>query len=303
MSQEATISPRSLFYEYGPDESASIFDEYAGLPAFDRDQPYRRRRTVHPHNPPMDPIYRSLEGFSESSRPNPPPPRLEHRASQTLIDLTDDNDEPVAQPPRPRTHTLPRGSRNGNLGGANVIDLTDDNDVEITRVAPRPLPPIGAATTIDRQPQLAPMRFISRREHLNRVFPEHPPEPPGFAMAYVRTGHRGLPFLEHVRLLEHAQAIVGHLQNQDDNDAPPRPNHVPPPPAKNGFTRSPTEEDVVICPSCEEELIHDKAPDELVLKKGGKAPTRKEREEHPFWVVKNCGHVSLSGPCYYVLAN
>lgn len=38
-------------------------------------------------------------------------------------------------------------------------------------------------------------------------------------------------------------------------------------------------------------MIHDKEPDEPAVKKGGKAPTRKEREEHPFWVVKSCGHV------------
>jgi len=54
----------------------------------------------------------------------------------------------------------------------------------------------------------------------------------------------------------------------------------------------------VICPSCEEELIHNKEPEEEpVVKKGGKAPTKKEREEHPFWVVKECGHVYCN-KCY-----
>jgi len=72
------------------------------------------------------------------------------------------------------------------------------------------------------------------------------------------------------------------------------PQHEPPPPAQEGFTRSPVEGDMVICPSCDEELIHRKdTPDEVVIKKG-KAPTRKEREEHPFWVLKECGHVCLS---------
>jgi uncharacterized Zn finger protein (UPF0148 family) len=52
------------------------------------------------------------------------------------------------------------------------------------------------------------------------------------------------------------------------------------------------EDMTVICPSCEEELIHNKEIEEPVAKKNGKAPTRKEREEHPFWVVKECGHVS-----------
>jgi hypothetical protein len=76
--------------------------------------------------------------------------------------------------------------------------------------------------------------------------------------------------------------------------APPRrPEYVAPPAAQKGFTRSPLEKDVIICPSCEEELVHNKGEDsEPVLKKNGKAPSRKEREEHPFWVLKECGHVN-----------
>jgi hypothetical protein len=39
-------------------------------------------------------------------------------------------------------------------------------------------------------------------------------------------------------------------------------------------------------------LVHDKDLDEPVVKKNGKPPSKKEREEHPFWVAKDCGHVS-----------
>ncbi|KAI9649162.1 hypothetical protein NHQ30_001729 [Ciborinia camelliae] len=70
-----------------------------------------------------------------------------------------------------------------------------------------------------------------------------------------------------------------------------KPEHVAPPPVGDGFTRSPTESDTAICPSCEEELIHRKDGEEPVAKKSRGAPSKKDREEHPFWVVKDCGHV------------
>ncbi|TGO18257.1 hypothetical protein BTUL_0011g00630 [Botrytis tulipae] len=70
-----------------------------------------------------------------------------------------------------------------------------------------------------------------------------------------------------------------------------KPEHVAPPAVPAGFTRSPTESDTAICPSCEEELIHKKDGEEPVAKKSRGAPSKKDREEHPFWVVKDCGHV------------
>ncbi|KAF7909945.1 uncharacterized protein EAF01_003663 [Botrytis porri] len=70
-----------------------------------------------------------------------------------------------------------------------------------------------------------------------------------------------------------------------------KPEHVAPPAVPAGFTRSPTESDTAICPSCEEELIHRKDGEEPVAKKSRGAPSKKDREEHPFWVVKDCGHV------------
>jgi hypothetical protein len=75
---------------------------------------------------------------------------------------------------------------------------------------------------------------------------------------------------------------------------PLKPQHEPPPDAKEGFTRSPKEEDVVICPACEMELVarKDQTEPTAVKKPGGRAPTKKDREEHPFWVVRDCGHVS-----------
>lgn len=56
---------------------------------------------------------------------------------------------------------------------------------------------------------------------------------------------------------------------------PPGPAYNPPPPVKAGFTRSPAEDDVLVCPRCEDELCK------------GSSETKQQA-----WVVKNCGHVS-----------
>ena len=312
MSQRSTLSPHPFSYRRR-DPSDPSFVQYSAMDA-SLDNPgnsFGRRRTVHPHNPPMHRIHRSQEDTPERSRPNPPP-RLEHRASQTLtIDLTDDNDElPQDEPPRPREQ--PRAGRNSGVNESNVIDLTDDNDVEITRVAPRPLPSLSdmalnvPRNQIPRMNRRLPFLPQEPARSINRVFPAHNPMPRGFHVTALGQGeiifHPSPNFLDHIQMLEDATAIIGQMDRQIDLQrengaaAHSRPDHIAPPDAKAGFTRSPTEKDVVICPSCEEELIQDKDPDEVAVKKSGKAPTRKEREEHPFWVVKSCGHVSFLVP-------
>lgn len=74
-------------------------------------------------------------------------------------------------------------------------------------------------------------------------------------------------------------------------------NALAPPPARPGFTRATGEDLAIVCPSCEEELAYDQDEED---QKAGQAPTpkkartRKDREEHFFWAVKECGHVSIS---------
>jgi hypothetical protein len=320
MSERSTHSPSTVIYR--GQLTSSNFPQYPPpdpLDSLSRPISSIRRRTVHPHNPPMRRFHGSQESAQGASRPNHPP-RLEHRASQTLtIDLTDEDDElQMAQrPPQER----PQAVRSSGLNQSNVIDLTEDNDaddVEITRVAPRPLPSISdMSLNVPRGPHTisgSRGRFMPQEpvRHVNRVFPSHSPVRSGFHVTALGQGdlifHPSPNFLDHIQMLEDATAILGQMDREnlelrrrrDDlaQAGQGRPEHVPPPAAKAGFTRSPTEEDVVICPSCEEELIHDKEPDEPAVKKGGKAPTRKEREEHPFWVVKSCGHVSLCASSY-----
>lgn len=63
--------------------------------------------------------------------------------------------------------------------------------------------------------------------------------------------------------------------------ATPPPTYKAPSPAQEGFTRSPREEDVLVCPNCEQEL-----------------GTGEEELKRQVWVVRSCGHV-----CYSVFRN
>jgi hypothetical protein len=101
----------------------------------------------------------------------------------------------------------------------------------------------------------------------------------------------GQEIMDHIQAMHDEQVMPGIMNYHNHAFVDRKPQHVAPPPAKDGFTRSPEESQTIICPSCEEELVHRK-DEEPIVRKGGKAPTRKEREEHPFWVLKECGHVN-----------
>lgn len=76
---------------------------------------------------------------------------------------------------------------------------------------------------------------------------------------------------------------------------PRKEDFVPPPPAREGFTRSPKEDDIVVCPACDEELMVDPMEKEPGPEKkpSARKKSKADRAEHPFWVVRECGHVSL----------
>lgn len=68
------------------------------------------------------------------------------------------------------------------------------------------------------------------------------------------------------------------------NQTPPRtsPAREPIPPAKPGFTRSAGEDDICVCPNCDEELC-----------------TGEDEVKRQIFVVKACGHVSGIPPFFY----
>lgn len=78
---------------------------------------------------------------------------------------------------------------------------------------------------------------------------------------------------------------------------PAKPEFDAPPPARPGFTRNTGvdpdtgEELEIVCASCDNELKYD--DDEDDGPRPAKRPrNKKDREEHHFWAVKACGHVS-----------
>lgn len=83
---------------------------------------------------------------------------------------------------------------------------------------------------------------------------------------------------------------------------PPKPEFEAPPPARPGFTRNTGkdpetgEELVIVCASCDNELKYDEEEDDGP--RPAKRPrNKKDREEHHFWAVKACGHVSTLALC------
>lgn len=79
---------------------------------------------------------------------------------------------------------------------------------------------------------------------------------------------------------------------------PPKPLFEPPRPARPGFTRNTgpdrvTDEPmVVVCAGCDNELKYSTDDDDDGPRPAKRARTKKDREEHHFWAVRNCGHVS-----------
>lgn len=305
MSQQATLSPSPILLR---NPISATFTRLFGSSSSRNTStpaPSERRRLSHPHNPPQE-FRRSSEDMSEQSQQQRP--QLLHQASQTLIDLTDDTEDFVVPRNRARSQRPPQLGRSDAQAMENVIDLTEDNDVEITSARELPRPevarhvhfPGGHVPARNPSPQLFVPHHPALR-HLHHDLPNHLNGHQGLIFGNLNGDlandvlHDFAPFLfAHA----HAQAMPGQMDYQREAFADRKPDHVPPEPAKTGFTRSPTENDTVICPSCEEELVHNKDTDEPIVKKGGKAPTRKEREEHPFWVVRECGHVSLFLPHY-----
>ncbi|EAQ88766.1 hypothetical protein CHGG_05385 [Chaetomium globosum CBS 148.51] len=124
---------------------------------------------------------------------------------------------------------------------------------------------------------------------------------------FVDQGPGFLPPLEEILSnvrRNHARALdlVSELHSESRQRATvPRPNPTtfPPPPAREGFTRDTGNDDnVIICPSCEEELKYD--PDAGIddsTRPAKKIRTRKDHEEHHFWALKDCGHVYCRN-CY-----
>jgi hypothetical protein len=274
-----------------------------------------------------------MEASQAPLRRNPSPPRAQPEIID-LTGEPDSPDEPRVVPPprasgsnpsqipprRPRrqlsfgqrTPSLSRtdGSLLGN--NPNVIDLTLDD-------SPAPPPP----------PQQLPRRnnldenHHHRHRHIQRVSHRRPaplrPQPidledqEGFGARFAGLV-RGFGILQRLvgghapdvdvqvlgaRGFNMDNPIAGNIPNLNyrgngQNGGAAKPEHVPPPPAREGFTRDTgSADEVVICPGCEQELKYDPDEDAMSPRPAKKPRSKKDQEEHHFWALKECGHVGL----------
>lgn len=331
MSQQATLSPSPLlFRESGPSSYTGAWQERGQssdhIASTDSQQ---RPRTTQPRSEQVESLFVEQEEMSQALR-SPQLPRLGSQGSQTIIDLTEDlSDEPEivavnyaprpptrppTRPPRARSQSQsqrpPAFQRSDSSNLADIIDLTSDaGDAEVEFQHSRQLPPLPRPPEQERlrprrpnipPPPPGPRRFEEASTG-SFFIPRHPiARFTGYGALLIE--HAAFPLREFFGgqghpLMDEIQQVIGqpmpeHLDYRNNAFESRKPEHVPPPKARENFTRSPAEGDVVICPSCEEELVHEKNEGEPAAKKNGKPLTRKEREEHPFWVVKECGHVS-----------
>ncbi|TVY44059.1 hypothetical protein LSUB1_G000819 [Lachnellula subtilissima] len=337
MSRQSTLSPSPILFRDTPSFAARLASAAPNdnltrniSPSF-----LERRRTSHPHNQSLQPSRTASQDMADVSQAQRP--RLEHRASQTIIDLTDESEEPLLLRPhshhreRSRSQRPPQLGRSDASGLMEFIDLTEDNgEPDIIITGGRELPRPQAARSARAPPHYhlprpdSPSLFVPRevareasaQPAIHRVFGRinaaasaganvvgaalgyaMPARQPGARPAHHHEAfhfHPADDFLGQIHMMNAMGAMPQAMPRMDYRHpafAERKAEHVPPKPARKDFTRSPTEDMDIICPSCMDELVHNKEHEEPVTKKNGKAPTKKEREEHPFWVVKECGHV------------
>lgn len=290
-----------------------------------------QRRTPHPHNPPRS------SPFSIMLDPRHPPPRPSLDRQPTVIDLTDDHQERAPSQSRrssQRATLPPQLERSDYTTLADVISIdSDDDDDEVEIVSSRALPSSRPSAPPSRLRLPRPPRSPRERDHASHPWPHLPSmlppvDSPGSIMDNPSLLFNGLADLlpdnwrslqgnmERFMLGRHSEMVPLPVYRRTDGamrfrayppqeHARPEPRkaeHVPPPPVGDGFTRSPKEDDVIVCPACDEELVvgpeEPTAPTSTPTATGkqatkAKARSRKDREEHPFWVVRECGHVSV----------
>ncbi|KAF4831095.1 Pre-mRNA-processing factor 19 [Colletotrichum tropicale] len=239
--------------------------------------------------------------------------RPQRRAQQNqegpadVIDLTNEPDSPVqSHAPRPSVNPRRQNSQGRNppalarsdssilAGNApNVIDLTDDSPEVPRRRPDRQLPPFPGRNREHRDrggfmPYNPASAFsglaAGLRRHLYplRLFPAQEEEVQLLGILHNRINPGDL------------NNPLGNIQLQYEHNAfdraeSPKPVHQPPPPAKPGYTRDTGSDMVVICPCCNEELAYD--PDVPASESHPSRKGKRQRSEHHFWALKDCGHV------------
>lgn len=160
-------------------------------------------------------------------------------------------------------------------------DLTVDDDLEYlgqtTHPAVRDTPVLVSSRTLPRPTDTGLASYIGRWASSNLQMPSWPF--PGIsnimaAAAAESRIRRGGPLLP--SNLDYVRTGFEVMRHAHPRQPSPMPKIDPPPPAEDGFTRSPLSGEEVVCPCC-----------------GGELTTGETDEKRQVWVVKGCGHVSL----------
>ncbi|KAK9443853.1 cell cycle control protein [Metarhizium brunneum] len=258
---------------------------------------------------PFSPVHRARlrAGWRNDSRPPQTPQtspmaqpsQPQRRQSTAIIDLTEEPDSPAGQRhSQTRSHigrnlrrtnsqriTAPSLSRSDStfMGpGASVIDLTMDSPEDERAAEPR----------ITR----------SRPHHHHRPRSPAPPqlvELTAGSSFYsdIARGVRRMTDLLDTNFMTRGFNVtpVGFPPNFAPQEPSPEPSVEPIPLTRDGFTRdtSSTEERIVVCPACNDELAYD--PMEAPPLPGATSANGRKRKrapgEHHFWALKKCGHV------------
>lgn len=233
----------------------------------------------------------STAGPSRTSPlPSRPPSRVSSQSN--VIDLTEDS------PPR-RSTRPPRFGRN-IMSDADVVDLEQESPSLHRELSSPEVQFLGSTRRSDRTlPRPVEQNAQSTRSGLRSHFPPsfansgfmdifHQIDPDQHIRQIVQQQSRSLAFLQ-LFLGERAGDGQGGDLAIDLDDANPvelnytttttpparrEPEYVAPPAAEQGFTRSPKDGDISVCPNCDCELGT------------GDDPMKRQ-----IWVAKPCGHV------------
>lgn len=250
-------------------------------------------------------------GPSSASREPPQPPRPRGRPrpprfGREIIDIEDEESEVAEPPDSPEIQFL--SSQPAQQRNRTPFNVEDEDDDEVQFVSENPLPPLppsqGRMAIFEdpayraRASRLRDIRerLLERREAEQRRSGRDDAQfrrmERLFALSRARTTPRPLtsrprPVLQvggrevgiHIGFVApdlNFGAVGFNLGFEDEPEAvpPPAPTYNAPAAAPEGFTRSPQEKDVLVCPNCDDELCI-----------GGSDQKRQ------VWLVKACGHV------------
>ncbi|EGS17896.1 uncharacterized protein CTHT_0072550 [Thermochaetoides thermophila DSM 1495] len=229
-----------------------------------------------------------------------PPENNNNNANPPVIDLTlsdDENDRQPPPPPRPLPRNPPPHNHNSDSNRQQ-----NNNSHMLNLPHPRDFIDLANEAENDHAIQDPLYRTMSRMartfdliHRLGGVWGRQPQNVDIQLINPVAAAVGGMnnPLAGNPPVFNYA-AAGNNSSNAGNNN---KNNWVAPPKARAGFTRDTGDEEMfkeqmIVCPSCEEELKYD--PD---AKDSGGPPaakrvrTRKDREEHYFWAIKECGHV------------